>query len=261
MTKKYPTQAELKELFDYHPDGYLVWRPRSGDKKWNAWNAKHAGKMAGEIKIVKNHTDYMVQLNKQYYTGQSLVWVMHYGDYDRSMFRVFVSRNPTGICKIDELSLVHKSEWNKKVDFKPSKSREYIGVSKLNSGNYISGTVKHNDYKVFHTALDAATHFDNISEIANGCRVNGTKRRKVTPVVCGVSSHIAMAQKAKEKGGFVGVYKNKNRWIAKALGRHVGSFSTETEAARAYNIAAYEKYGEHAVLNDIPDPLGKGDAF
>ena len=37
-----------------------------------------------------------------------------------------------------------------------------------------------------------------------------------------------------------------------------GPFDTKEQAARAYNIAAREKYGEHAVLNDIPDPLGEG---
>lgn len=65
----------------------------------------------------------------------------------------------------------------------------------------------------------------------------------------------------KTASGHVGVTKNGSRWAATYKGKHIGQYDTKEQAARAYNIAAYEHYGEHAVLNDIPDPLGHGDVF
>lgn len=53
----------------------------------------------------------------------------------------------------------------------------------------------------------------------------------------------------------------KARFVASIRSVYLGTFDDQVDAARAYNIAAYDHYGEHAVLNDIPDPLGKGDTF
>jgi hypothetical protein len=49
--------------------------------------------------------------------------------------------------------------------------------------------------------------------------------------------------------------------MSKIKKEYIGTFDTKEEAARAYNIAAREYYGDHAELNDIPDPLGQGDIF
>jgi AP2 domain/HNH endonuclease len=49
---------------------------------------------------------------------------------------------------------------------------------------------------------------------------------------------------------------SKNTWMAKIGDRgrqvYLGSFTTEEDAARAYNVAAIELYGEFATLNEIP---------
>lgn len=55
--------------------------------------------------------------------------------------------------------------------------------------------------------------------------------------------------------GFNGVcfHKGQNRWLAR-IGRpqkHIGSFRSASEAARAYNAAAKKRYGKFAKLNCI----------
>ena len=45
--------------------------------------------------------------------------------------------------------------------------------------------------------------------------------------------------------------RKRGRWQAVVGNKTVGSFATEKEAAEAYNTAAKEAYGDHAVLNVI----------
>ena len=45
----------------------------------------------------------------------------------------------------------------------------------------------------------------------------------------------------------------KKPWKVKANGKHVAFFATEIEAAKAYNDAVLECYGEFAKLNVIPE--------
>lgn len=55
--------------------------------------------------------------------------------------------------------------------------------------------------------------------------------------------------------GFRGVYVNRINGCtyihAMIKGKHIGSFTSKTDAARAYNEAAIKLFGERAVLNDI----------
>lgn len=50
---------------------------------------------------------------------------------------------------------------------------------------------------------------------------------------------------------FIGVYWHRygKRWVAEIRGEHLGMFTSEEAAARAYDAAARSKYGEFASLN------------
>lgn len=57
----------------------------------------------------------------------------------------------------------------------------------------------------------------------------------------------------REKWGYRGVnYGSRNFYLAVIKGRVIGKFNTEEDAARAYDEAALEEYGEYARLNFPP---------
>jgi group I intron endonuclease len=59
---------------------------------------------------------------------------------------------------------------------------------------------------------------------------------------------------------YVGVTwdKSRNKWVASFCGKHLGRFSTEEDAAIAYNNASIEKYGDRAKLNIIVYDVTEG---
>ena len=56
----------------------------------------------------------------------------------------------------------------------------------------------------------------------------------------------------RSRGGaskYKGVSLNKKRWAAACCKEHLGTFDTQEEAARAYDVAALRHFGEYARLN------------
>lgn len=63
-------------------------------------------------------------------------------------------------------------------------------------------------------------------------------------------------RRCQRPGRYKGVHKNNSNWMAviKTGGylHYLGTFTTTTEAAKAYNTAAIKYFGEFAKLNKIP---------
>lgn len=253
--KKYPTQTELRELFDYHPDGYLVFKERFGDKKWAAWNAKYAGKIAGRDKVtMEGSFFYYVTINNKGYSGAKLIWILLNGDVPDGfeVNRKEQIKPPT----IDNLFLRDGKKGIKHNRMKKNSCNEFIGVRKRdkNSNFFICERKKCKLY--FKNEIDAATHYDNLVEDETGVRPNMTERRIVESVDNSYGKYFSASMRSISNSGIVGVHKKRDKYAARFRTNNLGCFKTQEEAARAYNIAAYEHYGENAVLNDIPFPLG-----
>ncbi len=86
------TQAQVRELFDYHPDGWLVWRADRGVNKT-------AGKRAG----FKQQRYYRVQLAGRKYLEHALIYLWHHGTCPAQIDHV--DRRP-GNNRIDNLRAV-----------------------------------------------------------------------------------------------------------------------------------------------------------
>ncbi len=81
---------------------------------------------------------------------------------------------------------------------------------------------------------------------------NGLDNRKSNLRVCTVALNQANQKyPIRGKSKYRGVAKNGNKWAAYISKKriHLGSFATETKAAKAYDIAARQKYGEFAQPN------------
>jgi HNH endonuclease len=82
---------------------------------------------------------------------------------------------------------------------------------------------------------------------------NGLDNRKENLRLCTRSQNCGNRRKVEGSASkYKGVFRNgPRRWMVKIQRRYLGSFSTQEEAARAYNKAAQEAYGEFALLNEV----------
>jgi hypothetical protein len=189
--KQYPSQAKLKELFNYDAEfGELVWKKRADLS--NQMNSKIAGKIAGHFQFRKkfNRVEKSIVINKKRYSVKRIIWIFHNGEISKN--KIVASKN-----------------------------------------NEATDTRIQNLIVTENSSVFQCENIDN------------TQRNF--------------------KNGFKGVYKHDKKYkaVIRFNGKptYIGMFKTQDEAAIAYNKAAMQLHGENAVLNDIPDQLGRGDAF
>lgn len=258
--KQYPSQARLRELFDYDPEGFLVWKYNK--QRSAQWNGRYAGKRAGQYVLCDRTLQYIyrVGIGQKIYSGNSLIWIFFGGclDEKKQVNKIDWSMPPS----IENLVQLSASE-RKPRPFITSKQIEHKGLSKCTLSGFWVCTTRNRCQTRFPDQISALTHYDNEYEKEKNVRPNQTKYKDVSNRVLKIEvlRQIQHAKKSIRNGRFSGVSKHRKKWKALCANRYVGVFDTEEQAARAYNIAAREHYGEHAILNDIPDPLGTGEIF
>lgn len=269
--KQYPSQARLRELFDYDPDGFLVWKYRPEMSK--KWNSKYAGSRAGSSYFeASGGYRSRIGINEKSYNAMRLIWIYHNGCIPEGAY-VKSSGDIFRGLRIEDMTLSSsksKTHAGKRIS---SNVTGYLGVRRQSNGYYqaVRGD-KRQGLGTYETAEAAASAYDVWARGHYGEGFVGNNSGCSNPEKLRVNKSERPVLKTKMPHGFRGVCSNPRypkssqkpyRAIFTVCSKQVLNrvFETKEQAARAYNIAAYEHYGEHAVLNDIPDPLGKGDIF
>lgn len=121
-------------------------------------------------------------------------------------------------------------------------------------GNYSARTV------LMHRVI-AERSFDSLDkpmiDHINGDKLDNTRLNLRS---CNSSQNNGNAKVGINKSGFKGVYKTTNKsgkWMAiithESTRKYLGSFSDKLDAAKAYNQAASEFFGEFARLNKVKE--------
>ena len=242
--KQYPSQARLRELFYYDADGFLVWK--SGHRY---------GLRAGSYGVNKDlRVFYDIRVNKVLYSGAKLIFLFFNGYAPKYIYH----KN-------------HDQHNNRIENLIPSNSRkgQSAGQWKDTEGGYRfiemekSGKSWFNNIgvKKWFSSPGAAAYFADLEIERLGLNYQKNNAKKVDLESFKATGYRQTKNRKSTTSKHLGVSKHQGKWIVKCAHKYIGIYETEEQAARSYNIAAHEHYGEHAVLNDIPDPLGKGDIF
>lgn len=260
--KQYPSQARLRELFDYDPEGFLVWRYREDVRP--CVSSRMHGKRAGSVHVDRDHTSaYQCRVDGRDYSGGRLIWTYFKGDVPEG--KIVRRVDAEGWFQIENLCIADNI--HSKTNRRAFKSKnKYLGVYKKKTSHGWNVDLHNKPSKTFITEDSAAVYYDNHMEDHGRGRPNGTVRLDTSAyeITKSLARYLTGCAKVKKEGRMIGVYSHKNGYdfVSRCAGINIkGRFSTKEQAARAYNIAAREHYGEIAVLNDIPDPLGTGEIF
>lgn len=152
----------------------------------------------------------------------------------------------------EEFSLVDDEDFECLNKFKWSISRwsglEYA-VRRLHLGTF--NGVERGKMIRMHRIIMSASDSDKIDHI-NG---NGLDNRRCNLRVCTQSQNIKNQRKTRGTSKYKGVHWHKpnKKWVVQiklnGIGRYVGCFISEIQAAKAYNKAAKKLHGEFARLN------------
>lgn len=124
-------------------------------------------------------------------------------------------------------------------------------ILKTDGKLYACRTIKRRHTLLMHRFLTNAKKGQFVDH-RNG---NGLDNRRLNIRLCTQSQNLANSKKTRGVSKFKGVYwnKEKQKWQVqisyKHTNRYVGRFTSEYEAAKAYDTKAFELFGEFALLN------------
>lgn len=166
--KELPSLEYLKELFTYHPDGYLIWNIRpehhfQTSKGYISFNSTYPGKVAG---YYNKRTGYItVNLNGTFYKGHRLIYKLVNG-VEPSLPIDHIDGNVLN-NKIENLREVTVQENAFNADKRSVKGKEssvYKGVQK-DKRQWVASIKKGPDRyrKGFATEIEAALWYDEMA--------------------------------------------------------------------------------------------------
>jgi hypothetical protein len=242
--KQYPSQARLRELFDYDPEGFLIWR-----------DGKFKNKKAGSFGVNKDlRVFYDLRINGELYSGSRLIYIYFKGVHDKYIIHKDSNQSDN---RIENLESRPTRQWCSSGHWKKNQG-DHRFIQKEKGLNSWFNTV--GDRQSFNSRDAAAIYVNReIKKLGLNYQLNDIEDRPIDGHKCNGERQIKNHNQKTSK--YIGVSIHQKKWTAKCAHKYLGVFETQEQAARAYNIAASEHYGEHAVLNDIPDPLGNGDVF
>lgn len=233
--KKYPSKDRLRELFDYDPEGYFVWK-RDPDKK-DPHLLGLAGKKAGCTYVSEEmQARHLVGVDGEVYNEARLVWIYHKGGIGRGMNIFHVDGNISN----NRIENLYKTR-----DKKPKNSR-YQRFSRTGSG-YIGVYIRGDKFRAKIGKINigtfsckeaaAAAYNDKAKELYgdnatlnNVAEIDFNKFRS--------TREISTSKRHKSKSRYIGVKEHHGSFIA----FNVGTFKTEEAAAHAYNLYYLKKY-------------------
>jgi|SRR5690554_529535 len=266
--KKYPSQARLRELFDYDPEGFLVWRWRDDVRK--AVNTRFAGERAGcrGVGTVEHENGFKkyaeIRVNGKTYRQHELVWIWHKGDIPSGKVVSHISGEVL-VSKIEKLIILdnkNSKPWQRNARFLDG----IVGVNERKGKvrtTYQAIASDGSHLGTFSTKDAAAAAYNEYAKdrwgdeaILNDVDCDDFEKYRLD------SRHGGQAKK-RDNGRMLGCYfdERKGSWYSRIGEKYLGSFYTEEQCARAYNIAAHNYYGDQAILNDIPRPLSREPIF
>lgn len=151
-----------------------------------------------------------------------------------------VTRGFVAFADAQALATIAANSWHITVNPRKNGARRGSAIVRAAYGRPMANVLLETDVMLDHTDRDAFN-----------CR--SANLRPATP------AENSRNHGPKEGKAFKGVFKNRNKWRAAiwvgGANRYLGSYSAPEEAARAYDAAAKEVFGEFAWLNFPPEPL------